>query len=148
MQRYKSILFFFLLVPIVGLTSACRSSKISYNLSTHIDGVYIPEDLEDTFNQLDQLLSTEDIDTLKSKQSENDLVDYHFGLGLWMRNKWGLWQGSRLSKYFNDVGVFHPDDISGIILHSYWRRLNELPINLEEQIKYYQDYWKNIEKSN
>jgi len=61
---------------------------------------------------------------------------------MWMRNNWGLWRGSRLSKYFNEMGVFHPDDMSGIILVSYHRYLTGNEIKLEEQIKYYQDYWK------
>lgn len=148
MRRSSNFLVCFLVILSAGLTSSCKTSKIKYDLSTEIDGVYIPVDLEDSFVQLDQLLSPEDIDTLKSKQSEDDLYVYHFGLGLWMRNNWGLWRGSRLNKYFNELGIFHPDDISGIILDSYWRRLNNLPIKLEEQIKYYQDYWKEMEHSN
>lgn len=148
MKKASKFPVIFLLVLIVGLSSACRSSKFKYDLSTEIEGVYIPIDLEDSFNQLNKLLSPEDIDTIKSKKSEDDLVDLHFGLGLWMRNNWGLWRGSRLNKYFNDLGIYHPDDISGIILDSYWRRLNDLPIKLEEQIKYYQDYWEEMENSN
>ncbi len=148
MKRALNFPVYFLIILIAGLTSACKTSKFKYDLSTENEGVYIAEDLEDSFNQLDQLLSPGEIDTLKSKKSEDDLVDYHFGLGLWMRNNWGLWRGSRLNKYFNDLGIYHPDDISGIILDSYWRRLNGLPIKLEEQIKYYQDYWEEMENSN
>ena len=63
-----------------------------------------------------------------------------------MRNDWGLWGGSPLARYFNRLGVFHPDDISGIILTSFWRHLNGRPIKLDEQVKHYQDYWKKIEE--
>jgi hypothetical protein len=59
-----------------------------------------------------------------------------------MRNNWGLWRGSRLSKYFNSLGIFHPDDMSGIILTGYCRQLNGLDIRLSDQIKQYQKYWK------
>jgi uncharacterized C2H2 Zn-finger protein len=59
-----------------------------------------------------------------------------------MRNNWQLWGGSRLSKYFNDKGIYHPDDMSGIILDSYHRNLNGQEIKLDEQVKYYQDYWE------
>ena len=41
---------------------------------------------------------------------------YHLGFGMWMRNNWGLWKSSRLSRYFNSLGVYHPDDMTGIIL--------------------------------
>jgi len=50
--------------------------------------------------------------------------------------------GSRLSKYFNDIGISHPDDMSGIILKSYYRRLNNLDIELKKQVDNYQKYWK------
>lgn len=40
---------------------------------------------------------------------------FHFGFGMWLRNNWDLWKGSRLSKYFNSIGVYHPDDMTGII---------------------------------
>ena len=78
--------------------------------------------------------------------SEEDMIQYHHGLGRWIRNNWELWAGSRLAKYFNDIGINHPDDMSGIILDSYWRQLNEKPIKLDEQIKYYQEYWADTEK--
>jgi hypothetical protein len=64
---------------------------------------------------------------------------------MWMRNNWGLWGGSRLAKWFNNQGVKHPDDMSGVILDSFWRHLNDKPIKLEEQVKHYQDYWKKQE---
>jgi hypothetical protein len=70
----------------------------------------------------------------------------HFGFGLWMRNNWQLWGGSRLSKYFNSLEIYHPDDMSGIILVSYHRYLNNKDIQLDEQIKYYKDYWANSKK--
>jgi hypothetical protein len=61
---------------------------------------------------------------------------------MWIRNNWRLWGGSRLSKYFNDLGIFHPDDMSGIILNSYHRFLLGQDIKLDDQIDYYKDYWK------
>lgn len=143
MHKPSNIAFILILLTLFGITNACKSTKFEYDLSSHIDDVYIPENLEDSFDQLDQLLNPEAVDTLKAKKSEDELAGYHFGLGLWMRNNWGLWRGSRLTKYFNDLGIYHPDDMSGIILDSYWRKLNNHPIRLEEQIKYYQDYWKN-----
>lgn len=102
---------------------------------------YIPENLEDCFVQLKQLLKPEDVQQLKAG-TEKDMGKYHFGLGMNLRNGWGLWRGSRLAKWFNDQGVSHPDDMSGIILVSFWRHLNGKPINLEQQVKHYQDFWK------
>ncbi|NME72089.1 DUF6794 domain-containing protein [Flammeovirga aprica] len=49
------------------------------------------------------------------------------------------------SKYFRDLGINHPDDMSSIILTSFHRYLNDIDIKLDEQVKLYKDYW---EKSN
>jgi hypothetical protein len=38
--------------------------------------------------------------------------------------------------------VLHPEDISGIILTSYYRHLTGKEIRLEEQLKKHQEYWK------
>ena len=107
--------------------------------------IYIPQDLDDCFVQLKKLLKSEDIEKMRGG-TEEDMNQYHFGLGMWMRNTWGLWGGSRLAKWFNAQGIKHPDDMSGIILDSFWRYLNKKPIKLDKQIKYYQDYWKKQEK--
>jgi hypothetical protein len=56
-------------------------------------------------------------------------------MGLTIRNCWGLWGHSRLAKYFNELGIDHPDDMSGIILTSLWRELNHLPMDLAGQIQ-------------
>lgn len=113
-----------------------------------IRGVYIPKDIEDCFKQIDSFW--DDSTKVKVKQWTEDEFSgrVHMGFGMWMRNNWQLWGGSRLSKYFNDLGIYHPDDMSGIILKSYHRYLTENEIKLEEQIKYYQDYWKNANKQN
>ncbi len=105
-------------------------------------GVYIPKDLEDCFTQINSFWA--DSTKLKMKKlTESEFSGrLHHGFGTWLRNNWQLWGGSRLSKYFNDKGIYHPDDMSGIILDSYHRKLNEQEIKLDEQIKYYQDYWE------
>lgn len=105
--------------------------------------VYIPKDLDDCFAQLEKRLSKETVAKMKGGP-EKDMVLYHHGFGTWLRNRWGLWKGSRLSKWFNDRGIQHPDDMSGIILRSFWRHLNGKPIKLDDQIKHYQDYWKKV----
>jgi hypothetical protein len=68
-------------------------------------------------------------------------VNSHFGLGLWIRNNWGLWQGSKLKDYFNSIGVFHPDEMSSIILTSYYRKHRDKDWDIDRYLKYYEDRW-------
>ncbi|TWR27777.1 hypothetical protein FPZ42_00760 [Mucilaginibacter achroorhodeus] len=109
-------------------------------------GVYIPKDLDDALRQLNTFFK--DSVRLQAKQlSENEFTArYHFGLGLWLRNNWGLWGGSRLSKYFIDLGINNPEDMSGVILTSYHRQLLQNPIKLAEQIQFSKDYLAKAQK--
>tara|TARA_B100000780_G_C21048047_1_gene420776 strand:+ start:692 stop:1111 length:420 start_codon:yes stop_codon:yes gene_type:complete len=52
---------------------------------------------------------------------------------------------SRLSQFFNDKGINHPDDMSGIILTSFYRNLRGLPIGFDKQIELYKNYWQKHE---
>ncbi|HJX55048.1 MAG TPA: DUF6794 domain-containing protein [Polyangia bacterium] len=96
-------------------------------------GVLIPEDLDACFKELKSTLTPEFIAKIK-QGTEADTIHYHHDLGMWMRNNWGLWHGSRLATWLLAKGVHHPDDMSGIILRSYWRHLRGKPIQLEKQI--------------
>ena len=66
------------------------------------------------------MLKPRDIQRLKELQSPDEMSKYHFGFGMYLRNNWGLWGGSRLQKYFFDRGISHPDNMSGIILKHYY----------------------------
>lgn len=101
---------------------------------------YIPVDLEDCFVELRRRLSQEVLRDMRDAK-EQDMLGYHHGLGTGLRNDWGLWRGSRLSAYFNRLGIQHPDDMSGIILTSFWRHLHEISLDVEGQVVVYRDYW-------
>jgi hypothetical protein len=118
-----------------------------YSLSPTLDsnspfGVYIPMDLADCHQELEKMLMPELIQKMRI-ESEADMVNYHFGLGLWIRSNWDLWGGSSLAKWFNDQGIAHPDNMSGIILDSFWRHLQNAPMQIDDLIKKYKENAKN-----
>jgi len=104
------------------------------------DESYIPSTLEDSIQHLDKLLEKDTIEKIQSA-SEDEINQFHMGLGMWMRNNWGLWKGSDLAKWFNTKGITHADDMSGIIITSYWRHLHNKPIDLDSQINSYKEFW-------
>ena len=110
-----------------------------------VTGIFIPENLDACFMELERGLTPEFKEELRTG-TEDDMNRLHHGLGTFFRNNWGLWKGSPLSEWFNENGIYHPDDMSAIILTSFWRHLNGKPINLEEQIKPCQDYWDKVKK--
>ena len=59
---------------------------------------------------------------------ESDLIHLHFGLGMWIRNNLGLWQGNDALMQAlreREPGI-HPDDASMLIIEQVWRRLREM----------------------
>jgi hypothetical protein len=104
-----------------------------------------PANLIEAVEQLKKIQN----DSLKQKItsiSERDFLSNSRALGIWIRNKWGLWKGKKLSKYFNALGIFNPDDMSSIILTSYYRELKGLDWRLDEQIQFYINDWNNQKK--
>ena len=107
-------------------------------------GDYIPVDLSDAHRELEKIFPKE-LEHIKSMTNEEGMIEYHFSLGLSIRNYWGLWHGSRLAQYFDRMGVHHPDDMSGIILETLWCKLHDQPFRLDERIRECQAYWLSME---
>jgi len=117
--------------------------------------VEIPINLEECFVALNKILPPETIEQIKTDKIEPEegmteehalgLFHHwlHMGLGMHLRNTWRLWYESPLVEWFNAHDVWHADDMSGIIIDSYKKRLNGQPIDLESQVKHYNNYWKN-----
>ncbi|QIE58693.1 hypothetical protein G5B37_03685 [Rasiella rasia] len=134
----KKILVLFLIFPTL---------LISQNDCGKFIEKYIPTDLNDAIAFFECKWSEENLNEFKNKEEQKATSELHFGTGRSLRNNWKLWAGtSELSKFFRDLGINHPDDMSGIILTSLHRKLNGIEIKLDNQIKYYKDYWAESER--
>ena len=89
-----------------------------------IDGIYIPKNLEECFLELNKLLKPKHIKEIKNLKYKVEVIIYHQELGRWMRNNWGLWEGSRLKQHLVEKGLGIPDNMSQIILEFYYDWLN------------------------
>ncbi len=116
-----------LLLPVISLLAW------SLPFPSHHDGHYIPRNLDDAHAELMKLLPPDELQRIRDMKSEFDMIDYHFGLGMGLRNDWGLWRGSRLSRRLNFMGIWHPDNMSGVILQSFWCKLHNQPFQLQNQ---------------
>ena len=98
----------------------------------------VGHDWPSTLNDgVDRLMSTMTADELPALRDtpKGSLILQHFGLGLYSRNTFGLWQGNDdlLASCFPDVTdpymlmiIKHdPDRASGVIVDALWRRLQE-----------------------
>ncbi|MEQ9229543.1 MAG: DUF6794 domain-containing protein [Cyclobacteriaceae bacterium] len=73
-------------------------------------------------------------DTIRTLDEQEFATAQHFGLGMHIRNYWGLWQQKELYFFFDSLGIPHPDEMSGIILTAYHRHLTGRDINLNELV--------------
>lgn len=82
-----------------------------------------PDSIDKAIDILMVVLSDEQKHEIKNKTKE-ELIHYHFSLGLWIRNNFGLWGDN--TQLLNELGGGHPDDASHVLLTKLWMKLNEL----------------------
>jgi hypothetical protein len=85
----------------------------------------IPKTKKECFAQLNEMLSEEDKQAIIESE---DVSDFHFSLGLWIRNNWIYPQSQEeteeLLKDFGEDPLFcHPDDQSTVIIEAYRKYL-------------------------
>ncbi len=101
---------------------------------------YIPKNLDECFVWLDRFVVDKE-EMLKDSEDRIVAMSHH-GLGMTLRNNWRLWEKSPLTDFFNGLGIQHADDMSGIIIRSYYRKAVGKEIDMEGQVKEYKKYWK------
>lgn len=100
-----------------------------------LDGIYIPKDLVNAFDELNRLIEPSAKAAFKSATEEEAFHKLFFSLGRWISQKWGFYEGSRLSHYLKNLGVSHPEDMSQVVIVSYHRYLNKKPLEMKAQIE-------------
>jgi len=99
----------------------------------------IPADIEGVFAILSKQLDDNEVKRFKNISSD-EINNYHFSMGLSIRNSFQLWRGSKLKTYFKKNKVYIVDNMSSIIMTAYWRHLNNIPLKLEEDFKFYEKF--------
>jgi len=102
----------------------------------------IPKTLEQCFKLLDKTLPDDEIHLLKTLQEDSIYFNPAFQYGADFFHAWKIYNGSRLTEYFNKKGLRGSFEIYEAILMSYHRYLNNDSIKLDEQIKKYQEKQK------
>jgi len=98
-------------------------------------GSYIPKDVNDVFTELSKKMDTASKNKFKTMTEQEAASKLFFSLGKWMTHNWGLYEGSRLSKNLQDMGVYHPDDMVRFLIIAYHRNLNRKPLEIKELLE-------------
>ena len=121
----------------VGFGQTPAEYEATYNARIKmemINGVYIPFDLQDAFDELTRLSAPPGLAEFKNSPEDSIRRKLHFGLGRWIMINWGLEEGSRISDYMKKHGVAHPDDMVEVIIITWHRQLNGLPLKYNEEV--------------
>jgi len=113
----------------------------------------IPESLDEAVDIIVSSTSPEVIEKYKTLTEKEILSGSHHSLGMSIRNNWHLWweeshtydewpkEKPKLVEEFNALGIYHADDMSGIILSSAIRRIQDKPRKLNEEVAKYKKFW-------
>jgi hypothetical protein len=126
MQKINVLILLFLLKSVFLL----GQKKDVYDL-------LIPETLENCFDVLNKTLENDEILLIKTLPEDSIYDHPEFNSGTDFFHAWKLYEGSKLTKYFNKKGLYGSFEIYETILISYHRYLNNKPINLDELIRKY-----------
>ena len=81
-----------------------------------------PRTVEEATARLLAVMSDKDKELVR-KTAEEDLIGFHHGWGMGIRNDFGLWQGN--DALLKSCGEQHPDDASMVIIRSVWKELRK-----------------------
>jgi hypothetical protein len=98
-----------------------------------------PRTLDEAVTRLRNTLSPETLERFRTSD-ESVVHEHHFGLGLSIRNDWGLWAGGPLHDDLTSLGLQHADDMSALLFTCLWRSIHGVPWRVEEEVRLYQAY--------
>jgi hypothetical protein len=128
----KKIILFIITLPLFSLFMQGQKTN-----NKDIEKYPIPKNLEQCFKLLDKTMTDEEIFLIKSLQEDSIYFHKEFQYGTDFFHTWKIYDGSRLTRYFNKKGLYMSFEIYETILVSYHRYLNNIEINLAEQIAKY-----------
>ena len=86
------------------------------------------------------------IESPEEREQLQDTAGLHFGLGMYLRNNWSLWDRETvLVRWFKEnLGLVHGDDLSGTILEALAASLRGEEFDAKEHVKTYIEHWKKL----
>jgi len=101
-----------------------------------LNGVYIPKDLYDAFDELKALM--DDKTLLEFKNIPEERAGKKFYLIMWITHNWGFYGGSRISHYVGKIGIHHPEHAAHFMVVTFHRHLNKKDLGIKERVEFYE----------
>lgn len=127
--------------PAQKVATGTNSFKKQYDKNikkTRINGVYIPADMAEAFEELSTLAEDGGVAKFKSASEEIISRKLHFGLGRWISINWNLEEGSRYEYYLRNLGLTKVDHMIQFTIVSWHRHLLGKDLEVETRVAAYQ----------
>jgi len=122
------------------LTNACKDIDIPKPQMAEVPD---DADLEWWLNDQTSQMDDESRANILAVDAPDGMNQFGFFTGMGIRNYYGLWHENGLTRYFNNVlGVYHADDMSGVLLEALWHRVHNKPYDPTPMIEKCRKHWK------
>jgi len=140
MMRYTlSIICCLIISATIADAQTSQDSIYAHNIKqARLNGVYIPTDMADAYNEFTKKSSASSLEKFKSAPEDVVAAKLHLGLGKWLASTWNFHEGSRFSAYLKSMGVSFPDDMIPFTIVSFHRLINDQELELEERAKVFE----------
>ncbi|MBI1223654.1 MAG: hypothetical protein GC192_00325 [Bacteroidetes bacterium] len=113
-----------------------ESEKYEWRLRQSVlYGTYIPKDVNEVILELNKKIDAKSKAKFSNVTEDEAATKLFFSLGRWMTHNWSLYEGSRLSKYMQDLGIHHPDDMVRFFIIVYHRSLTKQPLEVKQLVQ-------------
>ena len=102
------------------------------------------KNLDDCHTKLDTMFDFEDLRKIDTMSSEYDMDNISCSCGRYLRNTFGLWGNNELTSYLRKLGFTHADDMSQVILYSYWHKRHGLICDLNVYVELFKKHWESM----
>jgi hypothetical protein len=104
-----------------------------------------PKTIDEAVHYFEKKWKKKDKEAYKKLPEDVALEEMESIAGIFIRNEWIRFpKDTTLRHTFHEMGITHADDMSDIILTSVYRKLNDLPLDIEAQVKRCKEYWTPI----
>ncbi len=104
---------------------------------THLNGIYIPKDLFDSFRQLQLLMDPGSIRQFQLLPEERAAKKIY--LVMWIAQNWHFREGSRLSNLIRQLGITYPEHMAHFVVMTFHRHLNKKDLGIKERVTFYKE---------
>lgn len=130
----RALSFFFFFLSFISSASCQIDSFDNYEWrikQSYLLEVYIPKNPQDAFSELKALTPESALKQFAAYPEDSIKGRLQLTLGKWITKNWQFYEGSRLSHYFKERGLSHPEDMAEFLIIAFHRFLNSKSIREE-----------------